>query len=123
MSYNLPQELIVEGDGAVRTVLINRPAELNAVSKPLHWALANVWQQLAADRAAKVVILTGAGRAFCAGGDVKGMSSGSLMSGDADAKKSRFDRGPIAAAKAAGSEPSTKRVVMPSFGNVCSKRL
>ena len=70
MSYDLPDELAVEGDGPVRTVVISRPAELNAVNQPLHWALANVWRQLAADRAAKAVILTGAGRTFCAGGDL-----------------------------------------------------
>jgi enoyl-CoA hydratase len=69
VSYDLPKELAVEGDGPVRTLVISRPAELNAVNQPLHWALANVWRQLAADRAAKVVILTGAGRTFCAGGD------------------------------------------------------
>jgi enoyl-CoA hydratase len=69
VSYDLPDELAVEGDGPVRTVVISRPADLNAVNQPLHWALANVWRQLAADRAAKVVILTGAGRTFCAGGD------------------------------------------------------
>jgi enoyl-CoA hydratase len=69
VSYDLPDELAVEGDGPVRTVVISRPAELNAVNQPLHWALANVWRQLAADRAVKVVILTGAGRTFCAGGD------------------------------------------------------
>jgi enoyl-CoA hydratase len=69
VSYDLPGELAVDGDGPVRTVVISRPAELNAVNQPLHWALANVWRQLAADRAAKVVILTGAGRTFCAGGD------------------------------------------------------
>jgi enoyl-CoA hydratase len=65
VSYDLPDELAVEGDGPVRTVVISRPAELNAVNQPLHWALANVWRQLAADQAAKAVILTGAGRTFC----------------------------------------------------------
>ncbi|HEX9033759.1 MAG TPA: enoyl-CoA hydratase/isomerase family protein [Streptosporangiaceae bacterium] len=75
MAYNLPGELTVESDGPVRTVIISRPAELNAVNQPLHWALANVWQQLAADRAARVVILTGAGRAFSAGGDLDWITS------------------------------------------------
>jgi enoyl-CoA hydratase len=70
MTYELPDELIVETDGPIRTVVINRPAELNAVNKALHWALAHVWRQLAADRDAKVVVLTGAGRAFSAGGDL-----------------------------------------------------
>jgi enoyl-CoA hydratase len=75
MIYDLPGELVVEDDGPVRTVVISRPAELNAVNQPLHWALANVWRQLAADQAASVVILTGAGRAFCAGGDLGWITS------------------------------------------------
>lgn len=75
MKYDLPAELIVEADGPVRTVFINRADELNAVNQPLHWALANVWRQLAADRDAKVVILTGVGRAFCAGGDLDWITS------------------------------------------------
>ena len=75
MSYDLPGELTVEADGPVRTVIMNRPAELNAVNQALHWSLANVWRQLAADQAAKVVIVTGAGRAFCAGGDLGWITS------------------------------------------------
>jgi enoyl-CoA hydratase len=75
VTYQLPDELIVESDGPIRTVIINRPAELNAVNKGLHWALANVWRQLSADAEARVVILTGAGRTFCAGGDFEWISS------------------------------------------------
>ncbi|HEY8527645.1 MAG TPA: enoyl-CoA hydratase/isomerase family protein [Acidimicrobiales bacterium] len=74
-AYDLPDELVVEADGPIRTVTINRPDDLNAVNERLHWALANVWRQLAADRAARAVILTGAGRAFCAGGDLGWISS------------------------------------------------
>jgi len=70
MKYELPEELTVTAEGPVRVVTINRPDELNAVNLPLHWALANVWRQLSADSGAKVVILTGAGRAFSAGGDL-----------------------------------------------------
>jgi enoyl-CoA hydratase len=70
MKYDLPDELLVETDGPLRTVVINRAAELNCVNESLHWALANVWRQLASDKAAQAVILTGAGRAFCAGGDL-----------------------------------------------------
>jgi enoyl-CoA hydratase len=73
--YDLPAELTVAADGPVRVVMFNRPDELNAVNKDLHWALANVWRQLAADPEAKVVILTGAGRAFSAGGDLDWITS------------------------------------------------
>ena len=75
MAYEIPDELRVEADGPVRTLVMNRPDDLNAVNPGLHWALANVWRQLAADVDAKVVILTGAGRAFSAGGDLDWISS------------------------------------------------
>ncbi|ROO85914.1 enoyl-CoA hydratase [Actinocorallia herbida] len=71
----LPPDLAVERDGPVRTVILNRPAELNAVSKDLHRALAEVWEMLAADSEAKVVVLTGAGKAFSAGGDLGWITS------------------------------------------------
>jgi len=75
MNYDLPAELTVEADGPVRIVTINRPGQLNAVNAALHTALARVWRQLAADEDARVVILTGAGRTFCAGGDFDWISS------------------------------------------------
>jgi enoyl-CoA hydratase len=75
VKYDLPDELSVQADGPVRTVTINRAGELNSVNQNLHWALANVWRQLAADRSAGVVVLTGAGRAFCAGGDLDWITS------------------------------------------------
>ncbi|AYJ50363.1 enoyl-CoA hydratase/isomerase family protein [Rhodococcus sp. P1Y] len=75
MKYDLPDALIVECDGPIRTVVINRPDALNAVDKDLHWAFAHVWRQLAADVDASVVVLTGAGRAFSAGGDLEWLTS------------------------------------------------
>ncbi|WP_106398768.1 enoyl-CoA hydratase/isomerase family protein [Actinocorallia populi] len=76
MKYDdLPEELAVEADGPIRTLVINRPTELNAVNRPLHWALANVWRLLSQDREARVVVLTGAGRAFSAGGDLGWITS------------------------------------------------
>ncbi|MFV0318100.1 MAG: enoyl-CoA hydratase/isomerase family protein [Microthrixaceae bacterium] len=71
MSYDLPPELTVGLDGAVRVVTINRPAAHNAVDAPLHNALTVVWQQLAADPDARAVVITGAGKAFSAGGDLE----------------------------------------------------
>ncbi|MFE7741256.1 enoyl-CoA hydratase/isomerase family protein [Nocardia sp. NPDC057455] len=75
MRYDLPDVLTVACEGPVRIVVIDRPDELNAVNAELHRALAEVWRQLAADREAAVVILTGAGRAFSAGGDLDWITS------------------------------------------------
>ncbi|MFE3317149.1 enoyl-CoA hydratase/isomerase family protein [Nocardia sp. NPDC059195] len=71
----LPPGLTVTADGPVRTVLIDRPDALNAVNADLHRALAEVWRHLAADTAARVVVLTGAGRTFSAGGDLDWITS------------------------------------------------
>jgi enoyl-CoA hydratase len=70
VNYELPEEMTVEADGPVRIVTLNRPGELNCMNENLHWAMANVWRQLSMDVDARVVILTGAGRAFSAGGDL-----------------------------------------------------
>lgn len=75
MSYDLPPELTVEADGPVRIVTLNRPEQLNAISASLHRALAIVWRQLAADTEARAVVLTGAGTAFSAGGDLDWISA------------------------------------------------
>ncbi|WP_426575016.1 enoyl-CoA hydratase/isomerase family protein [Aquihabitans sp. McL0605] len=70
MQYDLPDSMRIEVDGPIRTVVLDRPDDRNAIDKDLHRALAQVWRQLAADREAKAVILTGAGRAFSGGGDL-----------------------------------------------------
>ncbi|UGT61235.1 enoyl-CoA hydratase/isomerase family protein [Nocardia asteroides] len=71
----LPPGLTITADGPVRIVLIDRPGELNAVNADLHRALAEVWRHLAADTEARAVVLTGAGRAFSAGGDLNWITS------------------------------------------------
>lgn len=75
MTYDLPGELAVEAEGPVRIVTLHRPEERNAVNEALHRGLAQVWRQLAADREARAVVLTGAGRAFSGGGDLGWITS------------------------------------------------
>jgi enoyl-CoA hydratase len=67
--YGLPPELIVTADGPTRIVTLNRPEALNGVNRAMHQALARVWDHLAADCDARVVVLTGQGSCFSAGGD------------------------------------------------------
>jgi enoyl-CoA hydratase/carnithine racemase len=61
--------ITIAEDGDVRIVTMNRPERLNGVSAQLHQRLAEIWRELAADPGARAVVLTGAGRAFSAGGD------------------------------------------------------
>jgi enoyl-CoA hydratase len=63
--------LLIETRGAVRILTMNRPEALNANSPELHAALAGVWRYLADDPGAGAAVLTGAGRAFSAGGDMQ----------------------------------------------------
>jgi enoyl-CoA hydratase len=62
--------LTVDADGDVRIVTLTRPDRLNGVSAELHRRLAEVWREIADDQKARAVVLTGAGRAFSAGGDL-----------------------------------------------------
>lgn len=62
--------LRVEIDGPVATITIDRPEALNALTVPVKVALREALESLAVDRAVRAVILTGAGRAFCAGQDL-----------------------------------------------------
>jgi enoyl-CoA hydratase/carnithine racemase len=68
-TYDLPDELLVSADGPIRVVTLNRPEQLNATNHQLHAGLAALFPQLDADEEARVAVLTGAGRAFSAGGD------------------------------------------------------
>ena len=62
--------LRVEVDGPVATVTLDRPEALNALTVPVKVALREALESIAGDRAVRAVILTGAGRAFCAGQDL-----------------------------------------------------
>jgi enoyl-CoA hydratase/carnithine racemase len=72
MDYVVPQELLVESDGPVRILTMNNPEMRNAFIDPLHDAMCDIWHQLAVDDDCKAVVLTGAGKAFSAGGNIPG---------------------------------------------------
>jgi enoyl-CoA hydratase len=58
-------------DNGVLLITINRPQVLNATNDRLHWELTQVWLTVDADPQARVALVTGAGRAFSAGGDLE----------------------------------------------------
>lgn len=68
------QELvIVEKQDSIARVTLNRPEVLNALSAAMRRAIVDTFQELSRDAEVQVIILTGAGRAFCAGLDLKEM--------------------------------------------------
>jgi len=86
-------ELVKDG---VAVLTLNRPDRLNAMSRPMLDALLEALPRLAEDPEIGVVVLTGAGRGFCAGGDVKAMAEGNELGGQtmeerAQALRSRME--------------------------------
>ena len=71
-------EAVTDG---VAVLTLNRPERLNAMSGPMLDGLLEALPRLAEEAAVGAVVLTGAGRGFCAGGDVKAMAEGSEMGG------------------------------------------
>lgn len=64
--------ILVAQDEGVTTITLNRPDSLNALNVTMSDEFVQAMQEARQDEGTRVVVLTGAGRAFCAGGDVKG---------------------------------------------------
>ena len=62
--------LFTRQDHGILLITINRPEVYNATNARLHWELSRVWLDIADDPATRVVVVTGAGAAFSAGGDL-----------------------------------------------------
>jgi 2-(1,2-epoxy-1,2-dihydrophenyl)acetyl-CoA isomerase len=73
----------------VAVLTLNRPDRLNAMSRPMLDAMLEALPRLADDPAVGVVVLTGAGRGFCAGGDVKAMAEGNELGGQTMEEKAQ----------------------------------
>ncbi len=63
----------------VGTVTLNRPDKLNALDRELMDSLVPMIERLAEDGEVRCLVVTGAGRGFCAGGDIAGMASGEAL--------------------------------------------
>ncbi|HEX7733831.1 MAG TPA: enoyl-CoA hydratase [Ktedonobacteraceae bacterium] len=69
------EHLLVQEDGGVLTVTMNRPEVLNAVSEQMLDGLGEVMEAAAVDEGVRCVVLTGAGRAFGSGADLRGFAA------------------------------------------------
>jgi enoyl-CoA hydratase/carnithine racemase len=77
VAYTSPtEELLLDFTDHVLTITLNRPDRLNAISGPMLSALSSTLQQANVDPEVRAVVLTGAGRGFCSGLDLKEQGSG-----------------------------------------------
>ena len=67
--------VLFEFDAGVATVTLNRPHRLNALDEGMHAELTRAFDRIELDRAIRAVLLTGAGRAFCAGQDLAALAA------------------------------------------------
>src|SRR4029079_19099518 len=71
-----PQTVLYESTNGIATITLNRPERLNTMGGDLLDRLLEAVEHAASDPGVRVLVLTGAGRAFCAGGDLGVMSEG-----------------------------------------------
>ena len=87
-------DLLASIDGNVGVITFNRPERRNALSNGIYAGFARALPEMAADPEVRVLMITGNGGAFCAGGDVKGMhqanSSGASRPGQPDNHEDRI---------------------------------
>jgi len=70
MGYTPTNDLLIERDGNVAILTMNCPETKNAFSDELHVAMQDIWNHLALDKTVRAIVLTGAGKAFSAGGNI-----------------------------------------------------
>src|SRR5271154_1029761 len=70
--YSRYQYIKIEKDNGLCTLTLNRPDSLNSIVPQMHHELETIWVDVSEDSEVNAILLTGAGRAFCAGADVKG---------------------------------------------------
>lgn len=70
------RHILIENRDGIATVTLNRPEVMNAIDGEMHLELERIWNDLDGDPEVKVIVLTGAGRTFSAGGDARAIRDG-----------------------------------------------
>ncbi len=69
--FNAYSELTIDRlDNGILQITLDRPERYNAMTYPMHAELARIWDDVSRDPKTKVVVITGAGKAFCSGNDL-----------------------------------------------------
>src|ERR1700761_6765591 len=87
----MTDQLLETIEDGVATLTLNRPEARNALTDEMQAALQEAIPRLAGDRSVRAVVITGAGKAFCAGGDVKGFAAATAAGPSAGGEAERFN--------------------------------
>jgi 2-(1,2-epoxy-1,2-dihydrophenyl)acetyl-CoA isomerase len=110
--------LLLEISNGVAQITLNRPDVFNAFNDPLSYELQDALKQVAIDNSVRVVVLTGAGKAFCSGQDLKAIKE---VAGKRDLSESLHKRyNPIIRAMRALPKPIIGRLNGVAAGAGCS---
>lgn len=89
----MADEVLIENDRGVRVITLNRPERLNALTAAIMEPLADACADAARDAAVGCVVVTGAGRGFCAGGDIKEGGAEKAVTPPSNESGSRVEQG------------------------------
>jgi len=89
------QGIIYTKEEGIATITLNRPERMNAFSPEMQDSIYRAIDDAAADDDVRVLVLTGTGRAFCTGADVKAMAEKASQSGGETAKQPEVQRVPL----------------------------
>ena len=90
------EDLLYERDGHIATITLNRPERLNAISGPMLRSFSEALVDADRDAGVRVIIITGAGKGFCSGLDLKDFSAGTgIGNGPGPAKFDLRDAPPV----------------------------
>jgi len=98
-SSTVAAPLLTERAEGVLTLTLNRPERLNALTFEVYTELRDTFRALDTEPGVRAILITGAGRAFCSGGDVKAMAEGTELGGQTMEEKAQALRSRMEASR------------------------
>ncbi|KAI1470509.1 enoyl-CoA hydratase/carnithine racemase [Daldinia caldariorum] len=117
----VPDTIISFPQPHVLLVTLNRPKQLNAIPRPQHFALERLWDWYDAEPALRCAVITGSGRAFCAGADLKEWDTLNSSSSSPDSPENAKASSAEEESSHQQQQPQTKRFPPGGFGGMSNR--